>query len=75
MAASRKGVLAISKEAEAVLKSDPSYEQLAREAVEDYARRLRRLDELTSRSTLTEEDAIRIGREIRRAAHRRMTKG
>jgi hypothetical protein len=74
MATSRKGILTISKEAEAILKSDPSYEKMARATVEEYARRLKRLDELTSRSTLTEADAVRLGRQIRRAAFRRIIK-
>ena len=72
MAASRKGILAISKEAEAILKSGPSYEKMARATVEEYARLLKGLDELTSRSTLTEADAVRLGQEIRRAAYRRI---
>jgi hypothetical protein len=72
MAASKAGILKISKEAEAVLKSDPAYERLARATVEQYARRLKELDELTKDSTLTEADAIRLGRKIRKGAYRRM---
>jgi hypothetical protein len=73
MATTKAGILAISKDAERILKSDPEYERAARATVEDYARRLQTLDELTKRSSLTEKDAVRLGRQIRRGAYRRMT--
>lgn len=72
MATSKAGILKISKEAEQVLKSDPAYEKLARATVEDYARRLKLLDDATRKSTLTEADAVRIGRKIRRGAYMRI---
>jgi hypothetical protein len=72
MAANRGGVLRSSKDAERVLTSNPSYEKLARAAVEDHAARLSELDELTRLSEMTEEQAIEIGGKIRRGIHRRI---
>ncbi|HKZ60076.1 MAG TPA: hypothetical protein VJ547_09560 [Candidatus Thermoplasmatota archaeon] len=74
MAPAKAGSLSISKEAEEVLKANPTYERLAQAGVEAYARRLRRLDELTRNSALTEEDAIELGRKTRKAMHARLSK-
>ena len=71
MAASKVGSLAISKDAEAILKANPAYENLARANLEEMARRLRLLDELAAESTITEADAVALGRKIRRGAYRR----
>lgn len=72
MVTSKAGILKISKEAEAVLNPDPAYEKLARATVEQYARRLKELDEFTKHSTLTEADAVRLGRKVRKGAYKRM---
>ncbi len=71
MAATRLGTLRISKDAEAILKANPAYENLARANLEETARRLKLLDELAAESTITEADAVAIGRKIRRGAYRR----
>jgi hypothetical protein len=67
----KAGFLRISKEAHEILSSKPSYEKLARAAVEEYARDLRELDALARRSTMTETRAVELGRKARRAIHRR----
>jgi hypothetical protein len=74
MAATKVGSLAISKDAEAILKSDPEYEKLARATVEEYARRLKRLDELTKNSTMTEDMAIELGRRARKGIYEKIMK-
>lgn len=70
----KSGALRISKEAEDFLESNPSTRRLARAAVEDYVRELRRLDALTSKSTMTEAQAVELGREARKKIYRRMVK-
>ena len=68
----KSGALRISKEAETFLDSNPSTRRLARAAVEDYVRELRRLDELTAKSTMTEAKAVELGRQARKRIYRRM---
>ncbi len=68
----KAGALRISKEAEDFLACNPSTRRLARAAVEEYVRELRRLDELTSTSTMTEAKAIELGRHARKRIYRRM---
>lgn len=45
---------------------DVSWPEVARHAIAEKARVLARMDELASASTLTEGDAVRIGRQIKR---------
>ena len=45
--------------------------EVARSAIRIQLRRLDAYDRLLSKSKLTEEDAVRLGRQIRRAAARR----
>ena len=67
----KSGALRISKQAEAFLESDPSTRRLARAAIEEYVREMRRLDELTSKSTMTEAKAVAFGRQARKRMSRR----
>ena len=71
MATNRSGTLRISEAAQRVLASKPSYERLARAAVEEYAARLAEMDELTRNSQMTEEKAVALGRKIRKGMYRR----
>jgi predicted CopG family antitoxin len=47
------------------------WSEVARRAMADYAKKLSILDKLTAKSELTEEDAIRIGRKIKRGMAKR----
>lgn len=73
MAASRSDALGLSKEAEEFLRENPSARKLAKAAIEDYVRQMKELDELTRGSTVTEAEAIEIGRAWRRDIHKRIT--
>ena len=73
MAASRPDALGLSKEAEEFLRDNPSCRKIARAAVEDYVRRMKALNEFTKDSTLTEAQAVEIGRAWRRDSHKRIT--
>jgi hypothetical protein len=68
----KTGALRISKDAEEFLASNPDYRRMAQAAVEDYVRKLRRMDELTRKSTMTEAKAIAMGRRARKRIHRRI---
>jgi hypothetical protein len=71
MAAQKSGAIRLSKEAEAFLKSNPACCKIARAAVEDYVRQMKALDEFARDSTLTEAQAIEIGRAWRKGIHKR----
>jgi hypothetical protein len=73
MVATKKGRLEISKEAAELIKSNPEYERLIRERVEEYAQKLRWMDEVTAQSTMTEAKAVELGRKARRGIHRRIS--
>ena len=47
------------------------WSEVARRAMTIYAQKLAMLDKLTAKSELTEEDAIRIGKKIKRGIARR----
>lgn len=68
----KAGSLRISKEVDEFLSSNPSYRKLAEIAVEEYVRRLKRMDELTRRSTMSEAKAIQLGRQARKGIYRRI---
>ena len=71
MAAPKTGTLRISKGTEALLKANPAYEEIARANLEEAARRLKLLDELAADSSITDAEAVLLGRKIRRGAYRR----
>ena len=47
------------------------WSEVARRAMANYAQKLAMLDKLTANSELTEEDAIRIGRKIKKGIAKR----
>lgn len=73
MAAPRSSALGLSKETEEFLSKNPSARKIMRAAVEDYVRRMKALEEFSKDSTMTEADAIEIGRAWRRDIHKRIT--
>ena len=60
--------LAVPEELHDIMKRHPEirWSEVARQAMWDYARKLRVLDEITKGSTLSERDAIEIGETIKR---------
>jgi len=73
MATARPGALGLSKEAEQFLRDNPSARRIARASVEDYVRRMKALNEFSRDSTLTEAQAVEIGRAWRRDIHKRIS--
>jgi hypothetical protein len=73
MAAPKASALGLSKEAEEFLRDNPSARKIARAAVEDYVRQMKALNEFSKHSTMTEAEAIEIGRAWRRDIHKRIT--
>lgn len=65
--------LALDDETYALVKDHPevSWSHVAREAIEDYARKLELLDALTGESDLSEADVEEVGREVKEAIRRR----
>ena len=45
------------------------WSEIARRAIEDYAKRLALLDALTSKSELTEEDILELDKKIKKGLH------
>jgi len=68
--------LAVPEELRKIMKSHPEikWSEVARQAMWDYASRLRMMDELTERSKLTEKDALEIGRTIKAGLGARYSK-
>ncbi len=73
MVASKKGSFEISKEAADFFDTNPEYQRLIRARIEEYAQKLRWMDEVTANSAMTEELAIEFGRKARRGIHRRIS--
>ena len=48
------------------------WSQIARQAIEDYARRLEYFDRLLENSELTEEDVMELDRKVKRAVRKRI---
>ena len=55
------------------MRDNPSARRIARASVEDYVRRMKALNEFSRDSTLTEAQAVEIGRAWRRDIHKRIS--
>ena len=49
------------------------WSEIARKAIEEYAKKLALLDALTSKSELTEEDIMKLDKKIKRKIHKHYT--
>jgi len=60
--------LAIPEDLHSIMKkhSDVKWSEVARQAIWEKAKKIELMDKLTSKSKFTEEDALRIGKEINR---------
>ena len=65
--------LAVPEELHDIMKRHPEikWSEVARQAMWDYARKLKVLDEITRGSSLSEEDALEIGETIKKSVARR----
>lgn len=59
--------LAVPEELRRIMKSHPEikWSEVARQAMWEYARKLEMMDEVTRKSSLTERDALEVGRTIK----------
>jgi len=69
--------LAVPEELHDIMRRHPEikWSEVARQAMWDYARKLKVLDEITKRSSLSEEDALEIGAAVKASVARRYVKG
>ena len=65
--------IAVSQELYEIIKKhkEIKWSEIARQAIWEYARKLELLDELLKDSTITDEDVIEIGRNIKQGIARR----
>ena len=65
--------LALPEDIYRIVKSQKEirWSQIARQAIEDYAKKLEFMDELLKNSELTEQDAMELGKKVNQALHKR----
>jgi hypothetical protein len=52
-----------------------NWSAVAREAIKEKIEKLKLMDEITSKSKLTEKDALEIGKKVNKALHKEYMKG
>jgi hypothetical protein len=64
--------LSLPKDVYEIVKSHKEirWSEVARRAIEDYAKKLELLDALTANSELTEEDIMKLDKKIKKAVHK-----
>lgn len=65
--------LALPEDIYRIVKShkEIKWSQIARQAIEDYAKKLEFMDNVLRNSELTEQDALELGKKVNRALHER----
>ena len=68
--------LAVPEELHNIMKRHPEikWSEVARQAMWEYARKLELLDEITSRSSLSEQEALKIGEMVKKDVSKRYSK-
>ena len=69
--------LSIPDELHKIIKQHPEikWSEVARQAMWEYAQKLKMMDEITSKSTLTKEEALKLGEDLNKKLAKRYISG